>query len=114
MHERFQLRDRALPVVAGVLLALGLPPAPVSAQVQGKEQQLCINELNKNFGKVAKAQGKDNDACIKDGSKGKLGGMSIEECMTADRRGQPGPPAPWTTPLRKRLTSAPRNVVGWH
>ena len=49
MYERFQLRDRALPVVAGVLLALGLPPAPVSAQVQGKEQQLCISSMNPGY-----------------------------------------------------------------
>jgi hypothetical protein len=57
---------------------------------QGKDQQLCINELNKNFAKVAKAQGKDIGACIKDGAKGKLGALTIEACTTADRKGKVG------------------------
>jgi hypothetical protein len=51
-------------------------------------QQKCINSLNKNFGKVAKAQGKDTCGCIKDESKGKLDleGITAEECTTADRK----------------------------
>ncbi len=49
--------------------------------------QKCIVSLNKNLAKVAKAQGKDICACIKDGSKGKLQG-TIEECTTADAKGK--------------------------
>ena len=56
--------------------------------VEEKDQQKCIVGLNKNMAKVAKAQGKDICACIKDGSKGKLGGQSIEDCTTADAKGK--------------------------
>jgi hypothetical protein len=55
---------------------------------QSPVQQNCINELNKGFAKVAKAQGKDIVACVKNGSKGKLGAQSIEECLTADNKGK--------------------------
>ncbi len=58
--------------------------------VEEKDQQKCIVGLNKNMAKVAKAQGKDICACIKDGSKGKLGGQSIEDCTTADAKGKVG------------------------
>ena len=55
-------------------------------QVQEKDQQKCIVELNKGFAKVAKAQGKDICQCIKDGAKGKLGTSptAIEDCLTSD------------------------------
>ena len=56
--------------------------------VESKDQQKCINELNKNLAKVAKAQGKDICKCLKDASKAKLGGLTIEECTTADRKGK--------------------------
>jgi hypothetical protein len=55
---------------------------------QTSAQQTCINELNKGLAKVAKTQGKDIGKCIKDGSKGKLGAQSIEECLTADNKGK--------------------------
>jgi cysteine-rich repeat protein len=55
-------------------------------QEQNRDQQKCINELNKNFAKVAKVQGKDICTCIRDGSKGKLGAQSIEECSTSDNK----------------------------
>jgi hypothetical protein len=51
---------------------------------QTKEQQKCIVTLNKNFAKVAKTQGKEIGACIKNGSKDKLGAQTLEECLTAD------------------------------
>jgi hypothetical protein len=57
-------------------------------QAPSKEKQRCINELNKNFAKVAKAQGKDVCKCIQDGSKGKLSGQTIEACITADNHGK--------------------------
>ncbi len=70
-------------------LLLVLAASPVLAQV-GSDDQKCINELNKNFQKVAKAQGKAICSCIKDGSKGKLGVQTIEECLTADNKGKVG------------------------
>jgi hypothetical protein len=56
--------------------------------LQTKTQQICINELNKGFAKVVKAQGKDMGACLKNGSMRKLGVQSIEECLSADNRGK--------------------------
>ena len=56
-------------------------------QPQSRAQQRCIVELNKNLEKVAKAQGKDICACIKDGTRDKLIGQTIEECMTSDAKG---------------------------
>jgi cysteine-rich repeat protein len=47
-----------------------------------KAQQNCVNSMNKGAAKVAKAQGGDNVACIKHGSKGKLTG-TIEQCITS-------------------------------
>ncbi len=50
------------------------------ASVQAKDQQSCINALNKSFARVSKAQGKYLCGCIKDGAKDKLPG-TIEECL---------------------------------
>jgi DNA-binding beta-propeller fold protein YncE len=66
----------------------GDEPGGGPGQSQSKDQQKCINELNKNFAKVAKAQGKDICKCIQDGSKGKLSGQTIEACTTADNHGR--------------------------
>jgi cysteine-rich repeat protein len=59
-------------------------------QLQNEDQQKCINELNKNFAKVAKVQGKVIDKCLKDGAKDKLENQTIEECSTADNDGKVG------------------------
>ncbi len=53
------------------------------ASSQTKEQQGCINALNKSFAGVAKSQGKYVCGCIKDGAKDKLPG-TIEECLLPD------------------------------
>jgi hypothetical protein len=59
--------------------------AKLRLAVENKEQQKCIVGLNKNFAKVASAQGKAIGKCIKDGSKGKLPqSQTIEQCMAAD------------------------------
>lgn len=56
---------------------------------QTKDQQKCINALNKGLEKVAKTQGKDIAACIKNGSKDKLPeGQTIEQCLVADHKGK--------------------------
>jgi hypothetical protein len=65
-----------------------IPFDHAAAPALGQDQEGCINELNKGFGKVAKTQGKDIGKCIKDGSKGKLVAQSIEECITADNKGK--------------------------
>ncbi len=68
-------------------LMLALFAAPALGQIP-KDEQNCINELNKGLASVAKAQGKEICSCIKDGSKGKLVGQTIEECTTADSDGK--------------------------
>ena len=57
-------------------------------QPPSRYQQKCIGALNKNFAKVAKIQGKGNYGCIKDAARDRLQGLSIADCLTADRRGK--------------------------
>jgi hypothetical protein len=87
MQGRIFLGARALGGAA--LLAFFLfPHEEASAQTQRKAQQKCVNELNKNFSKVASAQGGDINSCIKNAGKGKLGAQTIEECITSDPKGK--------------------------
>lgn len=51
-------------------------------------QEKCINALNKDFSKVAKTQGKIDYSCAKNAAKGKLVGMTADECLTDDPRGK--------------------------
>jgi cysteine-rich repeat protein len=54
-------------------------------QPQDKDQQRCINALNKSLAKVARARGKAITRCIKNGSKGKLSGQDpIETCLSGN------------------------------
>ncbi len=59
---------------------------PCEPRPQDKDQQRCINALNKNLQKVASRQGKEICECIKDGARGKLTEPNnpIENCLTAD------------------------------
>ena len=51
-------------------------------------QAKCINALNKDFSKVAKTQGKLDYGCAKNAAKGKLDGMTADQCLTDDPRGK--------------------------
>ena len=53
----------------------------VYGQLESKDQQSCINELNKGLAKVAKTYGKHIDKCLKEGSKEKLPSGNIESCV---------------------------------
>jgi hypothetical protein len=85
-------------LAGGALFSLGPDEGPVyligqielEPRIQDTDQQKCINALNKNLAKVAKAQGKDIQDCIKDYAKGKdlTPAATIEECLTADRKGK--------------------------
>jgi hypothetical protein len=71
-----------------MLFALALPVAvatAASAQEQSKEQQKCINKLNKDGAKVAQAQSKENLACVKNAGKNKLTGTA-QDCLTDDAK----------------------------
>ena len=75
------------PLVRRVLLAFViLFPGLVSAQLS-KDDQKCINSVNKSAAQIAGAVSKELCACIKQGAKGKLA-VSIEACLTEDPKGK--------------------------
>ncbi|MFN8644752.1 MAG: hypothetical protein U0802_24960, partial [Candidatus Binatia bacterium] len=52
-------------------------------------QQKCVNTLNKDAAKLAAAQGKENVACVKNATGGKLPtGQSADACLLADGKGK--------------------------
>ncbi len=57
-------------------------------QPQSKDQQKCINKLNKDGIKVEAQQGKDNTECVKRKANDELGpsgtGTQAEDCITSD------------------------------
>ena len=87
LPRRIQGRARLALVAATALAHLLVPQGLVWAQAQEKDQQLCINHVNKNFAKMAKVQSKEIMRCIGRRSKGLLDG-TIEHCMTADSKGK--------------------------
>lgn len=111
LQRLVHLQARAC-LAAGTLLALlALPHGQVWAQAQSKEQQNCINQINKNFAKVVKAQGKNISACISAGSKGQLENETIEACMTADDSGKVDKAARKTlTKETKKCLDAPEQL----
>ena len=74
-----------LRAAAAALLVLAC--AGSAAAQQSKDQQKCLNTVNKDGTLVAKAQGKANVACVKDAGLGKLAGTA-ESCLTADPKGK--------------------------
>lgn len=69
--------------LAGVFVATAASSA--FAQPQDKDQQKCINKLNKDGAKVAQAQGKENLGCLKSAGKNQLVGTA-QACLTADAK----------------------------
>ena len=66
------------------VLALVLAHGTAIGQAD-KDQQKCINALNKGGAKVAATQGKENTGCLRDAGKGKLpSGQTADECLLAD------------------------------
>ena len=53
-----------------------------------KDQQKCVNNLNKGAGKVVKAQGGAILACLKNAARERLLGVTLEDCLTTDPQGQ--------------------------
>jgi hypothetical protein len=80
--RQFELRQAAA-IATGVCLALCVLAHGVASADDAK----CVNTVNKNAAKVAKAQGKDNAKCLKDAGGGKLTG-TIENCITSDPKGK--------------------------
>jgi hypothetical protein len=73
-------------------LALGLVvPLLMFSGTAGADEAKCVNTVNKNAAKVAKAQAGDNAKCIKDGGNNKLPpGQTIEQCIVSDPKGKVG------------------------
>ena len=62
--------SRLRSLIALVCALCALPMGALAAA--DKDQQKCINSLNKDAVKVASKQGKENTSCIKNAGKGKL------------------------------------------
>ncbi|MBC8293229.1 MAG: lamin tail domain-containing protein [Proteobacteria bacterium] len=62
----------------------GAPNSTIGPPTRG--QQSCMNSLGKDLTKVASDTGKDIGACIKDHARGRLGSLSLAECLVADRK----------------------------
>jgi hypothetical protein len=80
------LKDIASPDF-GHLMETAQEDVTVAVGPLGKQDQKCVNSINKGAAKVAKAQAGDNVACIKNGGKGKLSG-TVENCITSDPKGK--------------------------
>ena len=93
---RSKLISSYLPAFASAILATTLlVPTSSSAQVLDKDQQKCLNTLNKEASKIAKTQGKSNRACLKAVISGKTeslgnGGQTqtAQACLTNDVKGK--------------------------
>ena len=71
-----------------VLLLMALPPEDAAAQ-QTKDQQKCANALNKDFSKLAKAQGQGLGDCVKNNAKGSLTDPTVSACFAdPDKKGK--------------------------
>ncbi len=72
-------------VIAAAVLTLSLSFGSAFGALS-KNEQKCINAMNKALSKVAKAQGKENTKCIKNATKGKE--PDPDTCLTADAGGK--------------------------
>jgi hypothetical protein len=91
-EESCALRVRAKALAGflpGAFSALLLLPCPVSAQQQSEAQVECIVSLNRNVDKVAKAQRKEAERCLKLAARQALpDGMNMAACLAADIKGK--------------------------
>jgi hypothetical protein len=87
--ERSDRHARNPPATWIAAIAVDVAAASAPAFAQTSEQEKCINLLNKQAGKVAKAQGKENLACVKGAGRGKLIG-SAQDCLRADGKNKVG------------------------
>lgn len=76
-------------VLTTALCGAFLAALTTGAAAQLKEQQNCINSINKASQKVAATQGKENSGCVKDFASAKLPpGQTAQQCLTADNKGK--------------------------
>jgi len=73
-------------LIAGMCMALFMFAGQASAQLS-KDDQKCVNEINKSASKVTKAMGGDISSCVKDVGKGKTLDP-FTTCITSDPKGK--------------------------
>jgi len=81
------IRNPVLPAMVATVFLVLASASGALGQAQSKNQQKCLNGINKDGSLVAKQQGKESLACIKDAGKGKLVGTA-QACLTADAKGK--------------------------
>jgi hypothetical protein len=84
-----------------------LVTSPAYADLQTREQQKCINAINKDVAKVARAQAGDSTRCIQAAGRGLLGNQTAQQCVSADNRGKVGLAAAKTLADEVKLCSPP-------
>src|SRR5689334_4014834 len=87
-------------------LALLVPGSPALA-AQSKDQQSCVNSLNKAGAKVGATQGKLNSSCVKDGGAGNLDQPTVDACITADAKGKVSGAQSKTTDAQAKCKAVP-------
>ncbi|MFT4570480.1 MAG: hypothetical protein ACI8TX_001739 [Hyphomicrobiaceae bacterium] len=85
IHTATKLLGFTASLIASMALAI-----PAAAQLQSDSQQDCINSLYKAGSKVGSTVAKEIGKCVQDAGKDKLGSLSAQDCLTADRKGKIG------------------------
>jgi hypothetical protein len=80
-------RSGTLATTLLLAFSLSLVVAPdVLAQEQSKDQQKCISSMAGYVTRIDTTQARENQSCVKDYGKGKLGAMTVTQCLDADRK----------------------------
>lgn len=82
-----QKRIGRVTLACTLLVLLGLLPGGVEAQVADRDEQRCINTLNKGLERVNGAQGRDAERCVRDAARDRLTG-TVDACVVADALGK--------------------------
>ena len=83
-----------------------------SVRTQSLDQRRCINKLNRSLAKVSDVQRKEILGCVRDGARGRLSDMTIEECFRADRKGKVAKARAQTEKADARSCPEPRPDAG--
>ncbi|MEO2167221.1 MAG: hypothetical protein ABGY42_03705 [bacterium] len=90
-HSPNSSRRGTLATTLVLAFSLSLVVAPdVLAQEQSKDQQRCISSMAGYVTRIDTTQARENQGCVKDYGKDKLGAMTVTACLDADRNGRMG------------------------
>ncbi|MFN2377282.1 MAG: hypothetical protein ABR538_12145, partial [Candidatus Binatia bacterium] len=96
-------------LVASALVAAAAP----AALAQSKDQEKCINAMNKAGAKVAASQGKENSGCVKAAGASKLVNPTTDDCVAADGKGKVGGAQTKTTDTQVSKCTNPFPAFGY-